>query len=93
MGRPFADRRDAGRRLAAGLAGWRGRDDVVVLALPRRCHRRGSSPALPVAPADALDRLGAAIDERVCVMQPHGFMSVGPYYDDSKRAMCGFPSH
>lgn len=31
----FADRVDAGRRLAAELAGYAGRDDVVVLALPR----------------------------------------------------------
>ncbi|HEU4452679.1 MAG TPA: phosphoribosyltransferase family protein, partial [Longimicrobium sp.] len=31
----FADRGDAGRRLAARLAGYAGRGDVVVLALPR----------------------------------------------------------
>jgi putative phosphoribosyl transferase len=31
----FADRRDAGRRLAARLERYRGRDDVVVLGLPR----------------------------------------------------------
>ncbi|HYN88540.1 MAG TPA: phosphoribosyltransferase [Ardenticatenaceae bacterium] len=33
--RIFRDRRDAGRRLAADLARYAGRDDVVVLALPR----------------------------------------------------------
>jgi putative phosphoribosyl transferase len=38
--------------------------------------------ALPVAPADAHERLGDAIDELVCVQQPPGFMSVGQYYDD-----------
>lgn len=32
---PFADRADAGRRLAQSLAEYGGRDDVVVLALPR----------------------------------------------------------
>jgi predicted phosphoribosyltransferase len=31
----FADRRDAGRQLAQALRGYTGRDDVVVLALPR----------------------------------------------------------
>jgi putative phosphoribosyl transferase len=33
--RPFADRREAGRELAAKLSSYRGRQDVVVLALPR----------------------------------------------------------
>lgn len=32
---PFADRREAGRVLAGLLQGYRGRDDVLVLALPR----------------------------------------------------------
>src|SRR5437868_6861523 len=31
----FQDRRDAGRRLAAKLRRYAGRDDVIVLALPR----------------------------------------------------------
>jgi len=35
MERLFSDRRDAGRQLADRLAQWAGRDDVVVLALPR----------------------------------------------------------
>jgi hypoxanthine phosphoribosyltransferase len=33
--RPFADRREAGKELAAKLGAYRGREDVVVLALPR----------------------------------------------------------
>jgi putative phosphoribosyl transferase len=35
MGRPFADRADAGRVLAEQLTAYAGRDDVVVLALSR----------------------------------------------------------
>lgn len=35
MAKGFRDRRDAGRALAAELAGFAGRDDVLVLALPR----------------------------------------------------------
>ncbi len=35
MPQPFADRRQAGRALAAKLAEYAGRDDVVVLGLPR----------------------------------------------------------
>ena len=31
----FRNRRDAGRELAQRLAGWGGRDDVIILALPR----------------------------------------------------------
>jgi len=34
-GKPYRDRRDAGRYLAAKLAGYAGRPDVLVLALPR----------------------------------------------------------
>jgi predicted phosphoribosyltransferase len=33
--RPFSDRRDAGRRLAEKLREYAGRNDVIVLALPR----------------------------------------------------------
>jgi putative phosphoribosyl transferase len=35
LSNPFADRRDAGVELAAQLRAYEGRDDVVVLALPR----------------------------------------------------------
>src|SRR5437763_11157540 len=33
--RPFSDRREAGKELAAKLVAYRGREDTVVLALPR----------------------------------------------------------
>lgn len=51
--RPYADRSAAGRVLAERLAGYAGRDDVVVLALPRG----GVPVAVPVAEA-----LGAPLD-------------------------------
>ncbi len=35
MEHPFRDRREAGQRLAQTLSPYRGRDDVIVLALPR----------------------------------------------------------
>src|SRR5947209_3554232 len=35
FGRGFRDRREAGRRLAGDLARYAGRDDTIVLALPR----------------------------------------------------------
>lgn len=49
----FRDREDAGRRLAEELRGYAGRDDVVVLALPRG--------GVPVARRIA-DALGAPLD-------------------------------
>jgi predicted phosphoribosyltransferase len=51
--RPFVDRHDAGRILASRLDGYAGRDDVVVLALPRG--------GVPVAYEVAL-ALGAPMD-------------------------------
>ncbi|MBO9651959.1 MAG: phosphoribosyltransferase [Variovorax sp.] len=58
----FKDRRDAGRRLATALEAWRGRPDVLVLALPRG----GVPVAWEVARA-----LGARLD--VLVVRKLGF--------------------
>ena len=49
----FRDRTDAGRRLAAKLADYAGRDDVIVLALPRG--------GVPVG-AEVANALGAPLD-------------------------------
>jgi putative phosphoribosyl transferase len=38
--------------------------------------------ALPVAPADAEQRLGGAADEFVCALTPRVFFSVGQFYQD-----------
>lgn len=38
--------------------------------------------ALPVAPADARERLAGVIDDLVCVKMPVSFMSVGQFYAD-----------
>src|SRR5258705_13986953 len=50
---PFMDRRDAGRVLASRLRSYAGRDDVVVLGLPRG--------GVPVA-YEAATALGAPLD-------------------------------
>src|SRR5258705_10734643 len=50
---PFMDRRDAGRVLASRLRSYAGRDDVVVLALPRG--------GVPVA-YEVASALGAPLD-------------------------------
>ena len=61
MAREFADRADAGRRLAERLGAYAGRDDVIVLGLPRG--------GVPVA-AEVARRLHAPLD--VCVVRKLG---------------------
>jgi len=58
----FKDRHDAGRRLAKALDAWRGRSDVLVLALPRG--------GVPVA-WEVAHALGAPLD--VMVVRKLGF--------------------
>jgi putative phosphoribosyl transferase len=61
VARPFADRADAGRRLAERLGAYAGRDDVTVLGLPRG--------GVPVA-AEVARTLPAPLD--VCVVRKLG---------------------
>jgi putative phosphoribosyl transferase len=61
VGREFADRADAGRRLAERLGAYAGRDDVIVLGLPRG--------GVPVA-AEVARSLHAPLD--VCVVRKLG---------------------
>jgi putative phosphoribosyl transferase len=61
MSRVFADRADAGRRLAERLEAYAGRDDVIVLGLPRG--------GVPVA-AQVARALPAPLD--VCVVRKLG---------------------
>jgi putative phosphoribosyl transferase len=69
----FADRFDAGRRLAEALQHLADRVPVV-LALVRG--------GLPVAPPDTLERLAADADEIVCLDRPEPFGAVGYFYND-----------
>src|SRR5436190_1192529 len=75
--RAFADRRDAGRRLARRLDAYVGRPDVVVLALPRG--------GVPVAYEIAV-RLGATLD--VLVVRKLGVPG-GPELERRERAFRG----
>jgi putative phosphoribosyl transferase len=41
--------------------------------------------AVPVAPADTIERLRAKADEVVCLMTPEPFYAVGEHYDDFRQ--------
>jgi putative phosphoribosyl transferase len=41
--------------------------------------------AVPVAPADTIERLRAEADEVVCLMTPEPFYAVGEHYDDFRQ--------
>ena len=83
----FRDRRDAGRALAKALAAWRGRSDVVVLALPRG--------GVPVA-WEVAQFLSAPLD--VLVVRKLGFpgqeeFAMGAIASGGVRVMSQLPGH
>src|SRR5215213_6637703 len=41
--------------------------------------------AVPVAPADMIDRLRTGADEVICLMTPEPFYAVGEHYDDFRQ--------
>src|SRR3954463_11260164 len=79
--RPFADRRDAGKALAANLGAYRGRHDVVVLALPRG--------GVPVAfeVAEALDAPLDIFVVRKLGMPGHPEFAIGAIASDGVRVL------
>jgi predicted phosphoribosyltransferase len=79
----FADRQEAGQRLARRLMHLKDLHPVV-LALPRGGVPVGCEVArvlaAPVAFPDALARMQGEADEVVCLDTPAGFMAVGQFY-------------
>src|SRR5438309_911495 len=81
----FADRRDAGRRLADALrARGLAEPGTIVAGIPRGgvvvAGRRVL--ALPVGPPDTLRRLEDSYDEIVTLARPPHFLAVGQWYRD-----------
>ena len=81
FGGRFADRRDAGCRLARRLSGFGGRDDVIVLALPRG--------GVPVA-FEVAQGLGAPLDVivvRKLGVPGHEELAMGAITPDGVRVL------
>src|SRR5947208_2570065 len=89
----FRDRAEAGRLLAELLRDYVGRENVVVLALPRggvpvgyEVAKALGAPlgvvAVPVAAEETCDEFRDIVDEIVCGVTPRPFHAVGLWYDD-----------
>ena len=89
------ERRQRAYRGEAGPPDLRGRTVILVddglatgatmraaVAAARRAAAARVVVAVPVAAADAAERLGQEADEVVCVMIPRAFSSVGQWYDE-----------
>lgn len=57
----------------------------AALAAVAAQHPRRVVLAVPVAPTDALGRVGASVDAFVAVVSPHRFRAVGEFYDDFRQ--------
>src|SRR5947207_3032762 len=89
----FRDRREAGRVLAERLSRYAGRDDAVVLALPRggvpvgyEVARALAAPldvvvAVPVAADETCEEFRGDVDHVVCAFTPEPFFAVGLWYE------------
>src|SRR5438105_3537163 len=92
----FPDRVEAGRLLGVKLSKYAGRDDVIVLGLPRggvpvayevarALRQRGAARivvAVPVGPPDTCREFEDEADEVICASAPEFFQAVGQYYED-----------
>ena len=62
---------------------------AAALAVVRGLGARRVVLAVPVAPADALVRMGALADEVVCLQSPARFSSVGQWFQDFRQVSDG----
>src|SRR2546425_691810 len=92
----FRNRSEAGRLLARALEQYKGRRDVLVLALPRggvpvayEVAKALNAPldvvVVPTAPAETCDELQREADEVICAVTPEPFYSVGLWYEDFEQ--------
>ena len=55
---------------------------IVALRILRKNHPGRLIVALPVAPAESLEKLREEADEVICLMSPKNFLAVGLWYDE-----------
>jgi putative phosphoribosyl transferase len=68
-------------------------DDGIATGSTARAALKGLSRArparlilaVPVAPADTIDRLRTEADDVICLMTPEPFYAVGEHYDDFRQ--------
>src|SRR5436305_1745704 len=73
----FENRAHAGAALAERLQPYRGRPEVIVLALPRG--------RVPVGAPPTCHDLSSEVDEVICAATPEFFFGVGQFYADFRQ--------